>query len=86
MLLKTIVDGKPEPNGDVPLDEARRQGCAPDVFISNGVIYLTRRDIVMEMGSSLGNAARSYQMPSEHVVDIDPKLDFQIPEALLISS
>ena len=86
MLLKTIVDGKLEAYGDVPLNEALRQDCAPDIFISNGVIYLTRRDIVMEMGSSLGNAARSYQMPSEHAVDIDPELDVRNPEALLISS
>ena len=85
MLLKTIVDGKLMPYGDAPLDGVRRQDCRPDVFINNGAIYLTRRDVVMEEASFLGSNARPYRMPPERAVDIDTEVDFRIAEALIAS-
>lgn len=85
MLLKTIEDGRLKPYGNAPLDGVRRQDCTPDVFISNGAIYLTRRDVVMKAGSFIGVDARPYQMPRERVLDIDSERDFQIAEAMLAS-
>ena len=83
MLLKTIEDDTLKPYGKASLDGARRQDCHPDVYICNGALYLSRRDVVMEQGSLLGANARPYVMPAERALDIDSELDLRIAEALL---
>jgi CMP-N-acetylneuraminic acid synthetase len=83
MLLKTIEADRLMPYGKTPRERVRRQDCRPDVYVNNGAIYLTRRDVVMEQNLLLGAVARPYIMPAERSLDIDSELDMRVADALL---
>lgn len=83
MLLKTIENGRLAPYGDAPLNGVRRQDCRPPVYINNGAIYLSRRELVMERNTLLGDNARPYIMPLEHSLDIDSAFDLKLAEAVI---
>lgn len=83
MLLKTIENGRLAPYGDAPLDGVRRQDCRPPVYINNGAIYLSRRELVMERNTLLGDNARPYIMPLERSLDIDTAFDLKLAEAFI---
>lgn len=57
-----------------------RQELAP-MFIRNGAIYLTRRDVLLG-GSFKGQDCRAWVMPAERSVNIDTELDFRFAELL----
>jgi CMP-N,N'-diacetyllegionaminic acid synthase len=52
-----------------------RQELRP-MYIRNGAIYLTRRDVLMEQGSFKGNDCRALVMPAWASVNIDTADDF----------
>ena len=83
MLLKTIQGDWVRPYGEVPQEGVRRQDCYPDVYVNNGAIYLTRRDVVMKQGLLMGVFALPYIMPAERSLDIDTELEFRVAEAMM---
>ena len=80
--LKLIVDGVLKPYlGDAHRPQ-RRQEFDFDVYKTNGAIYLTRRDVLMEQNSFFGDCPRPLVMPPERSLDIDTRFDFEISEIL----
>lgn len=57
----------------------------PPLWVRNGSLYLTRRDVV-EAGRILGEDVRGYEMPEERSHDIDTPLDLAFAEFLLARS
>lgn len=80
--LKTIEDGVLRGYQDGPIKQIRRQDLAPQVFRTNGAIYLTRRDVLMVENDFYGSKPIPYLMPPERSVDIDTQLDFDVAEFL----
>ena len=61
----------------------RRQDCKPPAYMSNGAVYLTRRDVIMEQKSIWGTVTRPYVMPAERSVNVDSELDLKLIEVLM---
>jgi CMP-N-acetylneuraminic acid synthetase len=80
--LKLIVDGVLKPYLGDELTAQRRQDFGYDVYKTNGAIYLTRRDVLMEKDSFFGDCPRPLVMQPERSLDIDSYLDFEISEIL----
>lgn len=59
-----------------------RQELRP-MFLRNGAIYATRREVLMTRGSFKGDDCRAWIMPAERSVNIDTALDFHWAELLL---
>jgi CMP-N,N'-diacetyllegionaminic acid synthase len=81
--LKLVANGMLKPYLGTNLQQPARQDFGFDVYKTNGAIYLTSRDILMEDGSFYGTCARPFVMPTERSVDIDTRLDFELAEFLL---
>jgi CMP-N-acetylneuraminic acid synthetase len=80
--LKLIEDGILKPYLGQDLQQPARQDFAFEVYKTNGAIYLTRRDVLMEQDSFYGSRARPFIMPPERSTDIDTLLDFEMAEFL----
>jgi len=62
---------------------SRRQDLSPPAYLTNGGIYLTRRDVLLENNSLIGDQVLPYVMPQERSVDIDNRIDFMLAELLM---
>ncbi len=62
-----------------PVENPPRQ-ILPPVFIVNGAIYATRRNILFEKNSFSGDRALGYLMPDSRSVNIDVARDFMAAE------
>jgi len=51
------------------------------VYIRNGAIYATIRDVLMDKDSFTGSDIRSYIMPLERSINIDTQLDLQLAKS-----
>jgi CMP-N-acetylneuraminic acid synthetase len=80
--LKLIEHGFLKPYLGEDLQQPPRQEFGFDVYKTNGAIYLTKRDTLMEQGSFYGSRARAFIMPAERSIDIDTQLDFEMAEFL----
>lgn len=60
-----------------------RQELVP-MFIRNGAIYLTRRQVLLD-GSFKGDICLAWTMPAERSINIDTELDFRFAELLAAS-
>lgn len=78
----TLDGNKPRPLLDVPPQITRRQQF-PEIYLRNGAIYATRRDVLVEQRSFYGRDTRAYVMPSERSINIDRETDLIFAEALL---
>jgi CMP-N,N'-diacetyllegionaminic acid synthase len=58
--------------------QTRRQDFTCDVYRTNGAVYLTRRDVLMEEESFYGARPLALVMPPERSIDIDTQLDFDL--------
>jgi len=67
---------------DVPW-QTRRQNLSPPAYLTNGGIYLTRRDVLWDKNSLIGDRVLPYMMPQERSVDIDDRIDFMLAEILM---
>ncbi len=65
-----------------PVENPPRQ-ILPPVYMVNGAIYATRRDVLMEGNTFQGKYCLGYAMPAERSVNIDGELDFIVAEYLL---
>ena len=83
ILMKRIEDGRLLPFCIEEKEGTRRQDYAPDAYMRNGAIYLSRRDVLMERNSIWGDVIRPYVMPPERSVGIDSELDFKLVELLM---
>ncbi|MAF85445.1 MAG: hypothetical protein CL875_03035 [Dehalococcoidales bacterium] len=55
----------------------------PRLYIPNGGIYATRRDVLFDQNALIGEKTRLWVMPRERSVDIDEPLDFLFAEFLI---
>ncbi len=55
----------------------------PEIYIRNGAIYATRKDVLMNERSFKGRDSRAYVMPPERSVNIDEEIDFILAEILM---
>jgi CMP-N-acetylneuraminic acid synthetase len=83
ILMKRIEDGRLLPFCIEEKEGTRRQDYAPDAYMRNGAIYLSRRDVIMERHSIWGDIIHPYVMPPERSVGIDSELDFKLVELLM---
>ncbi|MCC6739425.1 MAG: acylneuraminate cytidylyltransferase family protein [Planctomycetia bacterium] len=69
-----MVDYEKPPKENVPRQEL------PPVFMVNGVMYATRRDVLMDKGTFRGDYCLGHVMPAERSVNIDSESDFVLAE------
>ncbi len=60
----------------------RRQDFEP-VYILNGAVYISTRELIFEAGTIHTNTPVGYQMPRERSVNIDEPFDLEIAEFLI---
>jgi len=65
-----------------PVENPPRQ-TLPKVYMVNGAIYATKRDVFMEKNTFKGEKCLGYIMPRERSVNIDTEIDFLIAEYYL---
>jgi CMP-N,N'-diacetyllegionaminic acid synthase len=78
MKLRLIEDGVLKYYLEDSKGQTRRQDFSYDVYRTNGAIYLTRRDALMEQESFYGARPLALVMPPERSIDIDTQLDFEM--------
>jgi CMP-N,N'-diacetyllegionaminic acid synthase len=60
----------------------RRQDLKP-LYLREGAIYLTRRDVLMDQGSFKGDDCRAWMIPTERACNIDEPFDLVMAEFLM---
>ena len=55
----------------------------PKVYRLNGSIYVTKRDVLFEKNSTIGDNTRAYLMDDYKSIDIDREIDFLTAEAVI---
>ena len=79
---------RPEHDRVVPLTGRLVQGetgvsqALPKLYIPNGAVWATQRDVLMEHGLITGPHAAAVVMPRERSVDIDEPIDFLLAHAI----
>lgn len=63
--------------------ELQRRQDLPPVYIRNGAIFATKREVVMEKDSFLGTISRPYLMPESRSANVDTKFDFLVVEVMM---
>lgn len=64
-------------------EDMRPRQSLPPVFIRNGALYVTRRDVLMHEQSFVGRDSRGYVMPRDRSVNIDSIHDLVVADHLL---
>jgi len=78
-----------EPDGrvvDPPFAEAmegQRRQDLPRLYLREGSVYLTRRDVLMEQNSLKGSNCRAWIVPPERALNIDTPLDLFFVEQVM---
>jgi CMP-N-acetylneuraminic acid synthetase len=65
-----------------PVENPPRQSL-PKVYMVNGAIYATKRDVFVQKNTFKGDRCLGYIMPSERSVNIDSEVDFLVAEYYL---
>jgi len=73
--MKRIVDGRLINYIDQGHEDMRPRQELPPVYIRNGAIYATMRDVLMDKDSFTGSDSRAYIMPNDRSVNIDTYQD-----------
>ncbi len=63
--------------------EGQRRQELSKLYLRDGAVYVTRRDVLMEQNSVKGRDCRAWIMPPERAWNIDSPLDLYIVEQLL---
>jgi len=82
MKMKRLQDGWLTDYEAPPMENPPRQ-ILPRVYMVNGALYATRRDVLMDRGSFKGDRCLGYVMPAERSVNIDGEADFLLAEHAL---
>ncbi len=64
-------------------EDMRPRQLLPSVYIRNGAIYLSRRDVVAKHNRIVGGHCFGFEMSHEDSINIDDRLDFKLAELLL---
>ena len=83
--MKTIIDGQLLDYTDEGIENTPRQKLPP-VYIRNGAIYATKRDVIINSKSIKGSKSIAHVMPSERSVNIDEYADLKLAELLMPDS
>ncbi len=83
ILMKRIENDQLQPYCIEEKEGTRRQDYQPPAYMRNGMIYLTKRDVLMEQHSIWGKVIRPYVMPEERSIGIDSELDLKLVEILM---
>jgi CMP-N-acetylneuraminic acid synthetase len=82
MKMKKFVGERLVNYEEPPVENPPRQ-ILPPVYMVNGALYATRREVLMGRNSFQGDYCLGYVMPPERSVNIDAELDFIAAEYLL---
>lgn len=63
--------------------EGQRRQDLPPLWLRDGAVYLTRRDVLVDQGSLKGQDCRAWKMPQERACNIDTPFDLWLAEQLL---
>jgi N-acylneuraminate cytidylyltransferase len=63
--------------------EGQRRQDLPKLFLRDGSVYVTRRDVLMDQNSIQGNDCRAWIMPVERAWNIDEPFDLYMVEKLM---
>lgn len=80
--MKTIGDGLLSDYVDTGLENPPRQSL-PDIFIVNGALYMTKRDVLVNKNSFKGDSCLPYIMSQEKSTNIDVMADMVVAEYYL---
>lgn len=81
--MKKIVDGRVHPFMNENENHYTRRQDLPPVYQLNGALYVTRRKVLLEENSVLGEHTLAYIMPEERSIDIDTPSDLKFAELLI---
>lgn len=82
MKMKRFVDGWLVNYQEPPVENPPRQ-ILPPVYMVNGAIYASRRNVLMNRSTFSGDRCLGYIMPAERSVNIDAEVDFIVAEYFL---
>lgn len=68
-----------------PYENCPRQ-LLPPIYIVNGAIYATKRDVFMHQNTFQGDFCLGYEMPAERSVNIDTEFDFLLAEHIITNN
>ena len=80
--MKLIINDKLHDFQDTGIENPPRQSL-PAVYIVNGAIYATKRDVFMNKNTFKGNICLPYVMSQDSSVNIDNIQDFIVAEYIL---
>lgn len=63
--------------------EGQRRQDLPPLYLREGSVYLTRRDVLVEQGSLKGTDCRAWVVPPNRACNIDEPVDWVVAEALV---
>jgi CMP-N,N'-diacetyllegionaminic acid synthase len=63
--------------------EGQRRQDLPKLYLRDGSVYLTRRDVLMNLSSLKGADCRAWEIPVQRAVNIDHEFDLFLAEQLL---
>jgi CMP-N-acetylneuraminic acid synthetase len=63
--------------------EGQRRQELPEMYLREGSIYLTRRDVLMKRNSLKGNDCRAWIIPDDRACNIDTPFDLFLAEQML---
>ncbi len=81
----TLDTGEPHPLMQIPDHITRRQEF-PSVYVRNGAIYATKRDVLVQTHSFYGAKTQAYIMPYERSINIDSEIDLLLAEQIIQQS
>ena len=81
--LKTISGNRLKSYVGQTFQQVRSQDLSPTVYRTNGAIYLTRRDIIMERQEFYGEQPAPLIMPPDRSIDIDTEFDFYMASQIM---
>jgi CMP-N-acetylneuraminic acid synthetase len=66
-----------------PVSPGTRRQDLPDLYLRNGAVYVTRRNVLLENHDLYGRRTAGYVMPAERSVNIDTPHDLAFAEFLI---
>jgi CMP-N,N'-diacetyllegionaminic acid synthase len=82
--MKRIVDNKVVNFIDQGFEDMRPRQVLPKVYIRNGAIYISKRELIDKNESFIGKNCASFIMSSIDSVNIDSNLDFEFAEFIYL--
>lgn len=78
--MKRIIDSKAVNFIDQGFEDMRPRQVLPKVYIRNGALYISKKELIIEDESFIGKNCASYLMTTNDSINIDSSLDFDFAE------